>query len=119
MSKEWLCAVVRRHTLQGKSLHLRLSLNDRLKNALIGVTLPNPKDYRAYQNAIRKVASDLEQYEDYRRRGGSNIVTQAHQNASYRNDIKESVLDAEGDVKMGGVNAIRAKLKEKEALNED
>ena len=48
-----LCGGGDTYTSQGKSLHLRASLNDRLKNALIGIPLLYPREYRAYVNALK------------------------------------------------------------------
>ncbi|RKF64368.1 hypothetical protein GcM3_133014 [Golovinomyces cichoracearum] len=108
-----LCGGEETYTPQGKSLHLRLSLNNRLKKALIGVSLPNPKDYRAYVNEIRKVASDLERFEDYRSRG---IIHNENLRSSHGNSMgeaREQLIDTDGDVKMGGVNAIKTRNVEK------
>ena len=108
-----LCGEQETYTSQGKSLHLRLTLYDRLKKALIDMHLPSPKDYRAYVNAIRKVASDLERYEDYRPRGGPNTGPQARQYGKLGSGMKEKELDEEGDFKIDGVNAIKARLRAK------
>lgn len=62
-------------TASAKTRQLKASLNTRLRRALIGVKLPQIKDYSKWVQAVREVAIELESFADYRPRGATQTGT--------------------------------------------
>ncbi|KAI0993518.1 hypothetical protein K3495_g14666 [Podosphaera aphanis] len=101
----------------GKTLTLKAALNNRFRTALVGVKLPSPKDYDDWVDAVKEVALDLEALANYRPKGASQTGTKLGApksglgQASIGHTPRDRpAVDAEGDVVMGGTNAILAAL---------
>ncbi|KAI1000887.1 hypothetical protein K3495_g7312 [Podosphaera aphanis] len=110
------------HTSRGKTHRLKDSLNPQLRRALIGVKLPPSKDYHVWVEEVREVAAELEGLVDYRPKGASqtNTVFGAPKSGSAQLDLKapaissgpETKLDSDGDIVMGGTNALLAAIRD-------
>ncbi|KAI0996560.1 hypothetical protein K3495_g11621 [Podosphaera aphanis] len=91
-------------------MNLKAALNSKLRTALVGVKLPPPDQYDDWVERVKEVALELKGLASYRLRGATQITTKLGAPKSEVGIAGPSrpVVDAEGDVRMGGTNAIVA-----------
>lgn len=104
----------------GKSMQLKASLNNRLRKALVGLKLPPLENYNAWVEEVCEVAADLEGLNDHRPKNAKYTTTKlgSPKGINVPEVHKDSNLDADGDYKMGGTNALLAAFK-KLGIKED
>lgn len=97
----------------GKSMQLKASMNNRLRKALIGLKLPPLENYDAWVKEVCEVAADLEGLNDYRSKNAKYTTTKlgAPKGINVPEVHKDNNLDADGDFKMGGTNALLTAFK--------
>ncbi|KAI1001107.1 hypothetical protein K3495_g7089 [Podosphaera aphanis] len=98
------------YTAPGKTMQLKASINGKLRRPLIGVKLPLDENYDAWVAEVREVALDLESLADYRTRGANQTTTQfeAPKSGTAQGVSIRLETDADGDIRMGGTNALLA-----------
>lgn len=105
-----------------KTRLLKASLNNRLRRALIGIKLSEVSNYREWVAQVKQIAAELEGLADYRPKGSSQVKTRIGPpksgSAQYHSETVNLGVDAEGDTKMSGTDAIIAALKEIKLQNE-
>ncbi|RKF58480.1 putative eka-like protein [Erysiphe neolycopersici] len=98
----------------GKIALVHTAINEQLREALVGIDLSIRMGYKAWIAKVKQVAIQLQALQKYRPRGATNTKTwyisgQGTVVPQVANiDREDAVLDAEGDTKMGGLNAIVA-----------
>ncbi|KAI1003753.1 hypothetical protein K3495_g4454 [Podosphaera aphanis] len=98
---------------EDKIWNLSVVINSTLQQYLVFKNLPD-NDYLKWVTKVRRVAGCLESLPSYRPKGCSGTKTwNLPQNGilsspMFDNQIPAPKLDADGDTKMGGVNAIKA-----------
>lgn len=115
-----LCGGSEAFTSLGKTQQLKNSINSRLRRALVGVKLPPPTDYKAWVEEVMEVAAELEALADYRPKGATQTSTvlgapksgSAQSYISTEPNARTPKLDSDGDISMGGTNAVLAAIRE-------
>ncbi|KAI0997915.1 hypothetical protein K3495_g10273 [Podosphaera aphanis] len=106
------------YTPLGKTQQLKASINGKLRRALIGLKLPDARKFSEWVTEVKEVALELESLVDYRPRGVTQTTTRLGAPKSgvapIRTQVQQNQLgiDADGDVRMGGTNAILAALQQ-------
>ncbi|KAI0996589.1 hypothetical protein K3495_g11593 [Podosphaera aphanis] len=110
------------HTPLGKVQKLKAAINGKLRRTLIGLRLPNAYLYDEWVAEMKEIALELEGLADYRPRGARHTRTRLGFPKSSAAEIvpmpQRPMVDEEGDVTMGGVNAILAGLQRLVLQNE-
>ena len=110
-------------TPSAKTRQLKLSLNSKLRRALIGVKLPPEMKYHEWVVAVNEVAVEQESFTDYRPRGSKEINTKigppkggstAFTSEPSRADTN---VDGNGDKYMSGTDAILAAIRDLKLIN--
>lgn len=113
------------YTQLAKTRQLKLSLNNNLRRALIGVKLPSEKQYAEWVAAVKEVAIELESFTDYRPKGSNHMGTKIGPPKSGSTMSKlepsqpDSKVDGNGDTFMTGTDAILAAIKDLQLQNKD
>ncbi|KAI0997024.1 hypothetical protein K3495_g11159 [Podosphaera aphanis] len=102
------------YTPAGKTMQLKASLNGRLQRALIGVKLPSVELFDEWVAEVKEVALELEALADYRPRNSALTVTKfgAPKSGTTQMFPRYPATDGEGDITMGGTNAIVAAIQQ-------
>ncbi|KAI0996850.1 hypothetical protein K3495_g11334 [Podosphaera aphanis] len=102
------------YTSHYKTMQLKASLNSRLRRGLLGVKLPHPNNYKEWVAEVKEVAAELESFADYRPKGASKTNTKlgAPKSGSALDTSGQTPIDGDGDIVMGGTNALLAALRE-------
>ena len=97
-------------TQLGKTMTLKAALNNKLRISLVGVKLPPPERHHDWVEEVKEVALELEGLANYRPRGAAQTMTKLGAPKSRVGHITPSrqTVDAEGDIRMSGTNAIIA-----------
>ncbi|KAI0993654.1 hypothetical protein K3495_g14530 [Podosphaera aphanis] len=101
------------YTAVGKTQKLKAALNGKLRRALIGRRLPDPGKYQEWVQEVREIAIEIESWADYRPRGTRSTTTRVgapKSGTAYLSTPRNTGLDAEGDTRMSGTNALLANL---------
>lgn len=99
-----------------KTRQLKLSLNNSLRRALIGVKLPSEKNYLEWVSAVKEIAVELESFSDYRPKNsnqkGTKIGPPKSGSTTYKPEPirSDTAVDQDGDTIMTGTNAILAAI---------
>lgn len=109
-------------TTAAKNRKLKSSLNSRLRRAHIGVKLPQINNYSEWVVAIGEVATNLENFADYRPRRaiqrGTRIGPPKTGSAALKTNNFGNEVDGEGGHKMTGMGAIYTAIKDLKHSNE-
>lgn len=108
------------YTDTNKTMLLKVSLNSRLRRALVSVKLPPACNYTEWVNEVKDVAAELEGLNDYRPRGATqteNVLGAPKSGSAPLSDNnhscrKEPLADFEGDTVMTRTNALLAALRD-------
>ena len=99
-----------------KTRQLKLSLNNNLRRALIGVKLPSERNYTEWVSSVKEIAVELESFSDYRPKNSNQIGTKIGPpksgSTTYRLELNHSdtAVDQDGDTIMASTNAILAAI---------
>ncbi|KAI0996318.1 hypothetical protein K3495_g11862 [Podosphaera aphanis] len=101
------------HTVLGKTQKLKAAMNNQLRRALIGLKLPSANKHEEWVAEVREIALEVEAMADYRPRGATNTRTRygAPKSGVALSVPRSQGVDSEGDVRMGGTNALMAGIR--------
>ncbi|KAI6247060.1 hypothetical protein HI914_04935 [Erysiphe necator] len=103
----------------GKIALVHTAINEQLREALVGIDISIKLGYKAWIARVKQVAVQLQALQKYRPKGAAHIKTWYVSGQGTvvpqvtKSDREDTVLDSEGDTKMGGVNAISAETSQK------
>ncbi|KAI0994874.1 hypothetical protein K3495_g13307 [Podosphaera aphanis] len=101
------------HTALGKTQKLKAAMNNQLRRALIGLKLPPANKHEEWVAEVREIALEVEEMADYRPSGATNTRTRygAPKSGVAMSVPRNQGVDSEGDIRMGGTNALMAGIR--------